>query len=356
MQVKVLEFDEEASFFTSQLKNRENDLHYLPSRAFRKTSSDFYDRYLNEVLIGIRTEDLSESSPGYDNFSRTIEPKLRKKSVSNEINLITFFGDRDIDLNQLLSFEDINLLADFEQRYNDHLVSLPFTLKFREDTYNATQILNDIRASYSDFASTLRRTNLLGYVPAYVSHRELENFIRLYLDTASTINTPVGTLNYVPLLIDCKNSLPDKFKRSLAKLRQLKLKYLDEGTYLSYYGFSLGTPRVSEKKQINTTLAKEFLLSFLGFDIIGGSHTRIKPGGGGNAFDEKAAGVFARDDFSYHLRRLPKREYDRTKPSNFADQTEYLSGLSRNMQTNRELAKNELHRRREAFDYVESYR
>ena len=70
-------------------------------------------------------------------------------------------------------------------------------------------------------------------------------------------------------------------------MRQLKLKYLDEGFYLSYYGFGLGTPRVSEKKQINTTLAKEFLLSFLGFDIIGGSHTRIKPGGGGNSFDEK---------------------------------------------------------------------
>ena len=111
MQVKILEFDEEASFFTSQLKNRENDLHNLPSRAFRKTSSDFYDSYLNEVLIGIRTEDLSESSPGYDNFNRTIEPKLKKKSVSDEINIITFFGDRDIDLKQLLSFEDINLLA-----------------------------------------------------------------------------------------------------------------------------------------------------------------------------------------------------------------------------------------------------
>ena len=178
----------------------------------------------------------------------------------------------------------------------------------------------------------------------------------MYLDTASTINTPVGTLNYVPLLIDCKNSLPDKFKRSLAKLRQLKLKYLDEGTYLSYYGFSLGTPRVSEKKQINTTLAKEFLLSFLGFDIIGGSRPQIKAMGGGNAADEKATGVFARDDFSYHLQRLSKRDYDRAKPTNFANQTEYLSGLSRNMQTNRELAKNELSRRREAFEYVESYR
>jgi len=356
VQVKILEFDEEASFFTSQLKNRENDLHNLPSRAFRKTSSDFYDSYLNEVLIGIRTEDLSESSPGYDNFNRTIEPKLKKKSVSDEINIITFFGDRDIDLKQLLSFEDINLLADFEQRYNDHLVSLPFTLKFREDTYNATQILDDIRASYPNFASTLRTTNLLGYVPAFVSHRELEKFIQLYLDTASTVSTPAGSLNYVPLLIDCKNSLPDKFKRSLAKLRQLKLKYLEEGFYLSYYGFSLGTPRVSEKKQINTTLAREFLLSFLGFDIIGGAHTRIKAGGGGNSFDEKAAGIFARDDFSYHLRRLPKREYDRVKPENFADQTAYLSGLSRDMQTNRELAKSELKSRKDAFEYVESYR
>lgn len=356
MQVKVLEFDEEASFFTSLMKNHENDSHYLPSRAFRKTSSDFYDRYLNEVLIGIRTEDLSDNTQGYNNFNRTIEPRLKKKSVSDKINIITFFGDRDIDLNQLLSFEDINLLADFEQRYNDHLVSLPFTLKFREDTYNATEILNDIRKSYSDFVSTLRTTNLLGYVPAYVSHRELENFIRLYLDTASTVSTPLGTLNYVPLLIDCKNSLPDKFKRSLAKLRQLKLKYLEEGIYLSYYGFGLGTPRVSEKKQINTTLAREFLLSFLGFDIIGGSHTRIKGGGGGNSFDEKAAGIFARDDFSYHLQRVGRRDYDRVKPTNFADQTEYLSGLSKSMQTNRDLAKSELRCRKDAFEYVESYR
>lgn len=354
MKIKLTEFDEEASFFTSILQNRENDTHFLPTRAYRKSYSEFYDKYINEVLIGITKNDLTQS--GYENFNRTIEERLKKKSIGNKINIITFFGDKDVDLRELLSFEDINLLADFEQRYNDHLVSYPFTLKFQDDTYNAENILSDIQSTYRDFISTLKTSNILGYIPSYVSHRDLDGFIRLYTDSGSSIETPLGKLNYVPLMVDLKNSLPDKFKRSLAKLRQLKVAYLKEGYYLSYYGFGVGTPRVSQKRNIEQTLAKEFLLSFLGFDIVGGSHARIAGGGGGNPSDEKSTGVFNSDDFNYHLTRVSSKLYPRIKPQNFAAQTDYLLSLNQRMSKERTVAQSELERRPEAFEYIESYK
>ncbi len=336
------------------MQNRENDTHFLPTRAYRKSYSEFYEKYINEVLIGITKSDLTQS--GYENFNRTIEERLKKKSIGNKVNIISFFGDKDVNLSELLSFEDINLLADFEQRYNDHMVSCPFTLKFREDTYSASSILTDIQSTYGDFISTLKTANILGYVPGYVSHRDLDGFIRLYTDYGSTIDTPIGKLNYVPLMIDCKNSLPDKFKRSLAKLRQLKIAYMKEGYYLSFYGFGVGTPRVSRKRNIDRTLAKEFLLSFLGFDIIGGSHARITGGGGGNPSDEKSTGVFKSDDFNYHLTSVSSKIYPRIKPQNFADQTEYLVSLNKRMIKERSVAQIELERRPEAFEYIESYK
>jgi hypothetical protein len=354
VKIKLTEFDEEASYFTSIMENRETDRHFLPTRAFRKTYSDFYDKYINEVLIGITKSDLSQN--GYENFNRTIEARLKKKSIGNKINIISFFGDKDVNLQELISFEDINLLADFEQRYNDHMVSCPFTLKFRSDTYSASNILSDIQSTYEDFISTLKTANILGYVPAYVSHRDLDGFIRLYTDYGTNIDTPIGKLNYIPLMIDCKNSLPDKFKRSLAKLRQLKIAYLKDGYYLSYYGFGVGTPRVSQKRNIDRTLAKEFLLSFLGFDIVGGSHARISGGGGGGSSDEKSTGVFHSDDFNYHLTRVPSKLYPRIKPQNFADQTDYLLSVNQRMVKEREVAQTELERRPEAFEYVESYK
>ena len=49
-------------------------------------------------------------------YNKNIEPKLKKKSVPDKVNLITFYGDNTMSLEELLSFKDVNLLSDFEQR------------------------------------------------------------------------------------------------------------------------------------------------------------------------------------------------------------------------------------------------
>ena len=353
MKLELQEFDENSSYFFSTIANKEGDKRLLPGRALRKTYSEFYDEYINEALIGIEKTSLPGNKEGYDNFNNSIESILNKKSIKDKLNIITFFGDKNVDLSELLSFEDINLLADFEQRYNDHFVSMPFTLKFREPTYGSAQIFEDIKASYQNFVSTLKTQNILGYVPAYVSHRDLDKFVKFYLDNNQSIKSPEGKLNYVPLLIDCKNSLPDSNKRSLAKLRQLKAQYLKEGYYLFYYGFSLGTPRVSMKTP--NALSREFLLAFLGFDVMGGSHARFKGGGGSDTLD-KRAGRFDSSDFNYHLKTVPSSVYKRVKPQNFTEQTRYLNTLSSAMKKDREIVTKELVKRSAAHDYIETYR
>lgn len=358
MKFKLLEFDKNASYFSSLIENREEDKRFLPCRAFRKTTRNFYNNYVNEVLIPIRKEDLPRNKQGYEDFNKTIEHKLRGKSVKDKINIITFFGEKTLNLREMMSFEDINLLADFEQRYNDHLISFPFTLKFRKEDYLTDKIFEDIKKTFTNFVSTLQTTNILGYVPAQVSHRSVEKFIKLYLDIGFTIKTPVGKKNFIPLLIDCKNSTPDRFKRTLAKLRRLKLKYLKEGYYLFYYGFSLGCPRVGGKKNIRTKIvAKDFLLSFLGFDIIGASHARTHVGGGGGkSNEEKVVGKFDLGDFNYHLARVQRKKSEEVRKGNLSIQTEYLDSLSRKLKGNREIVTKELKKRKEADKYIENYK
>jgi hypothetical protein len=353
---KLLEYNEEASYFSSQLSNKESDEKILPSRAFRKTYSDFYGRYINEVLFPIKKEDLPKDMAGYQLFDKHIEEKIRKKSLANKINIITFFGDKNLDLSDLSKFEDISLIAEFEQRYNDCLFSFPFTLKFREKEYLSENILAEVKAGYKDFSSSLKSTNLLGYVPAYISHRSIEDFIKIYLNSNCKIQTSSGSMNLVPLLIDCKNSNPETFKRTLVKLRRLKLDYLKEGYYLFYYGFSLGMPRIGGKTKKPKTLAKDFLLSFLGFDILGNSRAIARKVGGGTQTEEKVVGKFSLNDFNYHSTKVLRTVAQKMKPENLSVQSDYLADLSTKLKSDREIALKELKTRNEADVYLQDYK
>ena len=354
MKLELKEYDDDASFFHLTMENIEEDKKVLPCRAYRKTWAEFYGNYVNEVVVGIKKDDLPENPKGYELFDKTIEPKLNKKTVKNKINIITFFAESTLELSDLLSFEDVNLLADFEQRYNDHLVTLPFTFKFREPVTQTTKILEDIKNSYSDFISTIKTSNLLGYVPAYTSFRDLDKFIKLYTDNDLSIKSHFGKLNFVPLMVDFKNSSPDNYMRSLAKLCNLKKQYLEEGYYLFYYGFSPRNSRVSQKRNIDETLAKDFLLSYLGFDVIGASFAQFKKGGAPS--ETTAAGVFDATDFKYRLQVLDTKEYNRVKPRNYTKQTNYLKTISENLGNDSSGAIKELTKRKEAYEYVQLYK
>jgi hypothetical protein len=142
--------------------------------------------------------------------------------------------------------------------------------------------------------------------------------------------------------------------RQIAELRQIKMDYLKEGYYLFYYGFSPRTPSVSQKK--NESLAKEFLLSFVGFDIIGGSFAMNNPGGPQPNTPKSSAGIFDTSDFNYHLTNIEPWEHEIIKPKNLERQSDYLFTVSQQMKKDREIPVNELKKRDGAFNYLESYK
>jgi len=356
VKVELVASGENSSFFHTTITNRERDKRILPARAFRKTQKEFDGLYINEVLIPISAKDLPANKEGYSLFDRTIEPKLSKKTVKDKINIITFFGEKTLELKDLLNFEDINLLADFNQRYNDHFVTLPFTLKFRDTATKPDEIYNDIKSLYGDFVSTLNQKNLLGYVPAYASFREINKFIDLYIDNNQSIKSDLGQLNFVPLMIDCKATSPDHLMRSLAKLSQIKNEYLKQGFYLFYYGFNPRIPVVNQKKNMSETLAKEFLLSYLGFDVIGASYALMHGGGPTDKNPFKATGVFKDTDFKYHMETVGQYDYDRTKQRNFLNQNNILKNISSQIKDTPNAAINELQKRKDAYEYVQLYR
>ena len=356
MKVELVGSGENSSYFHTTIANREHDKRILPARAFRKTQKEFDGCFINEVLIPISAQDLPENKEGYDIFDRTIEPKLSKKTVKDKINIITFFGEKTLELKDLLCFEDINLLTDFNQKYNDHFVTLPFTLKFRDKATKPDQILTEIKSLYSDFTSTLNQTNLLGYVPAYASFREINKFVDLYIENNQSIKSDLGQLNFVPLMIDCKATSPDHLMRSLAKLSQIKNEYLKEGYYLFYYGFNPRIPAVNQKNNKTDALAKEFLLSYLGFDVIGASYALMHGGGPTDKHPQKSIGVFEDTDFKYHLESVGQYDYDRTKQRNFLAQNTVFESISSKIPDKPSIAIDELQKRKDAFDYVQSYK
>ena len=113
----------------------------------------------------------------------------------------------------------------------------------------------------------LNSKNLFGYIPSYINYKDIGKFLKFYAGRFKlTVRDGGSVYNAIPVMIDFKRSLPDKFKRSVAFLHQIKMNYIKEEFYLIYYATNVGMPRLSIKKQ--ESLAKEFMLSFLGFNRI----------------------------------------------------------------------------------------
>ena len=352
MDYKLLSGEENNNgVFNLIFQNREGEMRRTPTRAFKRINSDFDNKYLTEVMIPIRSDEL-KGEPRYPKFDKNIESKLKKKEVKDNVNIISFYGDKNTDISNLVKFEDLGLLSNFETLFNDHLIAMPYPLSLHDSDFD--EIYIQVTNSFDAFFTTLSSKNLFGYVPAYVKYGEIDKFINFYSGKSLGLVNENGTkYNAIPLLIDLKRSAPDKFMRSIAMLHQLKTKYMKEGYYPIYYAANVSRPRISDKKQ--KTLAKEFMLAFLGFDIIGATLAmppRDGRGGGGqgNFID------FELDSFSYVKTGNKGYAYktDKAKGETFNTQTSYLNQIHKNTLEDTNYLENEFKKRKEAKDYVDA--
>lgn len=337
--------------YNLKLQNREGEIRNTPSRAFKRVSSEYDDKYFTEIVIPIRSNEL-KGEPGYSKFDKNIESKLKKKEVKDNINIISFYGDKNTDINNLVKFEDLGLLSNFETLFNDHLIAMPYSLSLYTLSFDA--IYHEVINSFDTFFTTLTTKNLFGYVPAYVRYGEIEKFINFYSGKSLGIVNENGTkYNAIPLLIDLKRSAPDSFMRSIAMLHRLKRKYMAEGYYPIYYAANVSRPRTSDKKQ--KALAKEFMLSFLGFDIIGATQA-VPPKEGGGGGGPSNFVDFELDSFSYVKTGNKGYSYktDQSKAQIFYTQTSYLNQIHEKTLIDEEYVDNEFKKRKEAKDYVDN--
>jgi len=350
MDVSFIGHSSDISYYDLELKNRENFNQTLPIRAIKRFGGvpTPLVNHINEVLINIKKTDMDKSNDD------ALEPKLTRASTKDQINVINFFSNKDVELKDLLKYRDVGLLAKFEQMYNDHFVSLPFSLKFREEGYMSDGIPDEIKKYFSDFiSSTTYKKNIMGYVPAYSWYKDIEKLIDFYISSGIGSTTKKQKYTLIPLMIDYKGCNVDRFKLATSVLHELKDKYLKDGVYLMYYAFSVGTPRLSKKPE--KVLAKDFLLSFLGFDIIGSSHARqVNPKAKWHLPVPKEVGEFRQEDFFYHPtgdKRLPSEQ----KTRNLTKQNIYLNDISLKFNNNSELPNKELEKRQHAKTYINSY-
>jgi hypothetical protein len=358
MDVKLISGNENLdSVFNLNMTSSEGVLRKTPSRAFKKITSknNSNTSYFTEVMLQIKHGELSDG-PNYSEFDQNIETRIKNKEVMNNINIISFFGDNDTDINNLVNFKDIGLLSNFEALFNDHIITLPYSLSL----YNcqSDNILSYIKSASDSFFSVLNsKTNLFGYVPLYISYREIEQFLDFYANKFNlSISYNGGTYNAIPLMIDFKRTLPDKFKRSVAYLYELKKKYLKEGFYPLYYAANVSMPRSSAKK--TTALAKEFMLSFLGFDIIGNSqaiNVQENQGFGSNgtkplSFDQPSF------NYIYGNGRISNYYKYSIKSEIFKTQTTYLNKIHDETLNNDKYIEQELNKRNFAKEYINTFK
>ena len=334
--------------FSLSISNREGVTRRTPSRAYRKLATEADRYYFSEVLLPINSNDLP-GQEGYGEFDLKIEERVKRKEVSGNINIVTFFGDQNLDPEKMADFEDIGLLSKFEALFNDHLIGMPYSFSFYKEG-NFDDIYNKSTKVYETFSSTIESKNLLGYVPAFVSHNEMEKYIEFYSGkTKGSVEVEgEGKLNAIPLMVDFKRANPDGHKRSVVRLRDLKLAYIKEGFYPIYYAYNVSRPRMS--KNANRQIAKEFLLSFLGFDIIGASNAVLQ-GGGGNS-NKKVE--FDLENFAYKYQNQSISNYKSTtlRASIYRVQSEYLGNIHQKAIDNNKYVIEELKKRKEASDYL----
>lgn len=337
--------------FSLKVSNREDVSRMTPSRAYKRVPGTPNNQYFSEVFIPILSSDLP-GQEGYDEFDKKIEQRVKNKEVGGNINIISFFGDKEVDPEKVANFEDIGLLSKFEVLFNDHMVGMPYSFKFYgsgafEDIYQKSTNI------FETFSSVLETRNLLGYVPAFVNYNDLEKYLIYYSQKTKGEVTEEGggKLNAIPLMIDFKRSNPDSYKRSVAKLLELKLKFIKEGYYPIYYAYNVSRSRMSKNK--TTDVAKEFLLSFLGFDIIGASNS-VLPRSGGSNKNKKIE--FELDSFIYRYTNvnIPSNRADKVKASIYGVQSNYLRGIHEKTMENEEYVREQLQSRQEAAKYLKT--
>ena len=337
-------------FFSMNIANIEGNVRTTPSRAFRKVNSPYDKSYFTEVLTAIKHDNLA-GQKNYDSFNNSIEQKIKKKETNGNINIISFFGDKQTDISDISSFEDIGLIDNFEKLFNDHLISTPYSLSlYNKDGFDS--ILPQVKNSFDSFATSLNTKNIFCYIPAYINYKQLEDFIKFY--SGKNLGTVVhsgGEFNAIPLYVDFKRSNPDTFKRSVAMLYRLKQKYMKEGFYPIYYAANISKPRLSNKKI--TTIAREFMLSFLGFDIIGAS-LAFQPREGPVGYTPTNKYIdFDLSNFNYFYKDesdMNYKEANNKKAQVLSTQTDYLSKIQDKSEVDTELST-----RPEAKKYIKTY-
>ncbi|WMT53773.1 hypothetical protein [Ferroplasma acidiphilum] len=354
MEVKLLPGDENSySVFNLNMRNHENVIRKTPSRAFKKipATNNNNTSYFTEVMIQIRNGELSDG-PNYYKFDHNIETRIKKKEVANNINIISFYGDNNTDINNIVNFKDIELLSNFQALFNDHIITLPYSLSLYK--CQSDNILSYVKSASDSFFSVLNsKTNIFGYLPLYISYREIEKFLTFYANKFNlSVSYNGGSYNAIPLMIDFKRTSPDTFMRSVAYLYELKRKYLNDGFYPLYYAANVSMPRSSIKK--TTALAKEFMLSFLGFDIIGNSqaiHLPQNPRFGGVrpksiSFDQQSF------NYIFDNNQTSKYNKDAIKSQIFETQTTYLNKIHDETLNNNKYVELELNKRKVANKYI----
>ena len=340
MDFKLKYVENSDNVYYTELKTHNMEKEKLtPSRAFKKTVNKFNYSYITEAFIPIKFDEI-KGQKNYSSFNDKIDDKLNRKIVKGNINIITMFGDKEVNMSTLSNFEDLGLISDYEKKFNDYLVGLPFTMRFYKD-FDLSKIYSETTKAYKDFTSISDSKNILGYIPAYSNYSEMEKYFEFYQKNANKTIIGESSMNLIPLMIDFKRSNPDKFIRTISKLYRLKLQYIKEGYYPFYYAMNISKPRLNAGSQ----LAKEFLLTFLNFDIIGSSITFIPKNGGGGPSN----GI----DFNINNYKYSKTgntgDINKIKADIYKKQTEYLNNIYANNQINNELSK-----RSEANKYIKS--
>ena len=341
--------ENDSNVFSLSVSNREGVNRRTPSRAYKRVSGASNDKFFSEVFVPITLSDLPGQG-GYDEFDKRIEQRVKKKEVDGNINIFSFFGDKDVDPERVANFEDIGLLSKFEVLFNDHLVGMPYSFEFYGGG-GFDEIYKKSTKIYETFSSVLEGKNLLGYVPAFVSYNDLEKYINFYSGKAKGEVIAEGgeKLNAIPLMIDFKRSNPDSYKRSIAKLLELKLKSIREGYYPIYYAYNVSRPRMSKNKR--EEIAKEFLLSFLGFDIIGASNA-VLSGGGGSKMNKKVDFELEKFIYKYTNEDISPHGSEKLKAYIFGVQSDYLNEIHQKTKDNGDYVKKELSSKKEATDYI----
>jgi hypothetical protein len=353
--IKILALDyqiiatvEDYGYTGIYLKNHIGVQKLTPIRAHKKVGG--YGAYITEALLPIKRDEF-EGEAGYQKFNLRIEQKVNSRVEKNDVNNITFYGDAGVEPLQLAKFEDLGLITDYETVFNDHLIGMPFSLKYysQEMVANPETILEQAKRVYETVSTTYTAKNLLGYVPAYVYHRELEKFIQIY-QNGPTIREKGESYNVVLLMVDFKRRNPDALKRQLAMLLRLKNRYLNEGFYLFYYAMNVGRPRLSEKKK--SALALDFLTTLIGFDVVGSSHTSI-PQSKRYGYTRKPV-EFSIDDFCYHIieQKTDQNTYEKIRANNYQKQSEFLRNTTIQLQRNPSTLQAEIEKRPEANKFI----